>query len=245
MKKWCLLAAAALLLFVGCDNKQKNEDDNAGIPKDVTLLQFEKPQSGDIIATMSTSLGDIKIHLFPKVAPKAVENFVTHAKEGYYNHITFHRVIPNFMIQSGDPLGNSRGGESIWGKPFEDEFSDQLYNFTGALSMANSGKDTNGSQFFIVQNKDQEMFSEDYFQSIYAQAEKKGWNNAGFIHPQNVKEKYREVGGVPYLDHQHTVFGQVIEGMDVVEKIANVQTGVNDRPAVDVLIEGFVFKEVK
>ncbi len=149
------------------------------------------------------------------------------------------------MIQSGDPLGNSRGGESIWGEPFEDEFSDQLYNFTGALSMANSGKDTNGSQFFIVQNKDQATFTEDYFQSIYAQAQKKGWTNAGFVHPQNVKAKYREVGGVPYLDHQHTVFGQVIEGMDVVEKIANVQTGVNDRPAVDVLIEGFVFEEVK
>lgn len=245
MKKWFLLSMAALLLLGGCDQGEEAQEPTADKPQDVTLLQYEKPQSGDIIATMSTSMGDIKIHLFPKIAPKAVENFVTHAKEGYYNHLTFHRVIENFMIQSGDPKGNSKGGESIWGEPFEDEFSDQLYHFTGALSMANSGKDTNGSQFFIVQNKDQDSFTEDYFQSIYAQAQKKGWNNAGFVHPENVKAKYREAGGVPYLDHQHTVFGQVIEGMDVVEQIASVQTGVNDRPVVDILIEGFTFEEVK
>lgn len=105
------------------------------------------------IAEIETNVGVIKIRLFPDVAPKAVENFVTHAKEGYYDGQTFHRVINDFMIQGGDPTGTGMGGESIWGAPFEDEFSDYAYNFRGALSMANAGANTNGSQFFIVQAK--------------------------------------------------------------------------------------------
>ncbi|MEG0753290.1 MAG: peptidylprolyl isomerase [Angelakisella sp.] len=102
---------------------------------------------------MKTSMGDIEIMLFPEEAPKAVENFITHAKAGYYDNLIFHRVIDNFMIQGGDPNGTGTGGESIWGEAFEDEFSDSLHNFRGALSMANSGPNTNGSQFFIVQTK--------------------------------------------------------------------------------------------
>ena len=108
---------------------------------------------GDTVVTINTSMGDSKIKLFPEKAPKAVENFVTHAKNGYYNNVIFHRVINDFMIQGGDPEGTGYGGESIWGKPFEDEFSNELRHFRGALSMANAGPNTNGSQFFIVQNK--------------------------------------------------------------------------------------------
>ena len=99
--------------------------------------QTRAPQQGDTVATMKTTLGDIKILLFPDAAPKAVENFVTHAKNGYYNGIIFHRVIPDFMIQGGDPTGTGRGGESIWGRSFEDEFSVDYHNIRGALSMAN------------------------------------------------------------------------------------------------------------
>ena len=117
-------------------------------------IQTSLPASGDTVATMKTTMGDIKIKLFPKFAPKAVENFVTHAKNGYYNGLIFHRVIPDFMIQGGDPMGSGMGGESIWGSPFEDEFTPELHNLRGALSMANSGPSTNGSQFFIVQAKD-------------------------------------------------------------------------------------------
>ncbi|MEG1875584.1 MAG: peptidylprolyl isomerase [Angelakisella sp.] len=102
---------------------------------------------------MKTSKGEITLALYPEQAPKAVENFLTHAKKGYYDGLTFHRVLNDFMIQGGDPDGTGMGGKSIWDAPFEDEFSDNLHNFRGALSMANSGTDTNGSQFFIVQAK--------------------------------------------------------------------------------------------
>lgn len=112
--------------------------------------QLRKPQAGDITATMKTTMGDIQLLLFPDAAPKAVENFTTHAKNGYYNGLVFHRVIPDFMIQGGDPTGTGMGGESIWGKPFEDEFSPDYHNLRGALSMANAGPGTNGSQFFIT-----------------------------------------------------------------------------------------------
>ena len=101
-------------------------------------------------ATIKTNLGEIKIQLFEKQAPKTVNNFIQLAEKGYYDGVIFHRVIPDFMIQGGDPTGTGRGGKSIYGKAFEDEFSDQLFNFTGALSRANAGQNTNGSQFIIV-----------------------------------------------------------------------------------------------
>ena len=115
------------------------------------LKQKEMPAVGEKVAVIKTDKGDIKVRLFPEEAPKAVENFVTHAENGYYDGLIFHRVIKDFMIQGGDPKGTGTGGESIWGKPFADEFSSELHNFRGALSMANAGPNTNGSQFFIVQ----------------------------------------------------------------------------------------------
>ena len=115
------------------------------------MINFREPKAGDTIVTMHTNFGDVKFLMFPEVAPKTVENFTTHAKESYYDGLIFHRVIDGFMIQGGDPTGTGRGGESIWGDAFEDEFSPEAHNFRGALSMANAGPDTNGSQFFIVQ----------------------------------------------------------------------------------------------
>jgi peptidylprolyl isomerase len=103
------------------------------------------------IAIMQTTQGDIEIELRPDIAPKAVENFVTHAKNGYYDGLIFHRIIKNFMIQGGDPTGTGRGGKSIWNKPFEDEFKQGVvFDKPGILAMANAGKNTNGSQFFIT-----------------------------------------------------------------------------------------------
>jgi peptidylprolyl isomerase domain and WD repeat-containing protein 1 len=104
-------------------------------------------------AILHTSYGDIYIRLFPDAAPKAVENFVTHAKAGYYNSTVFHRVIRKFMIQGGDPLGDGTGGESIWGREFEDEFSSLKHDKPYTVSMANAGPNTNGSQFFITTEK--------------------------------------------------------------------------------------------
>ena len=139
--------------------------------------------------TLHTNQGDIKIKLFPEVAPKACENFVTHAKNGYYDGIIFHRVIEEFMIQGGDPQGTGMGGESIWGKPFEDECAaSHKFDREGLLAMANAGPRTNGSQFFIT------------------------------------------CAPTPWLHMRHTIFGEVVDGMDVVKKIETTPVGRADRP---------------
>ena len=104
-------------------------------------------------AVIHTTYGDIAVRLFPEAAPKSVENFVTHARNGYYNGVIFHRVIRKFMIQTGDPRGDGTGGESIWGKEFADEFSALKHDKPYTLSMANAGPNTNGSQFFITTEK--------------------------------------------------------------------------------------------
>ncbi len=195
--------------------------------------QIREIQCGDTIAIMKTTMGDMKILLFPEAAPKAVENFTTHAKNGYYTGIIFHRVIPDFMIQGGDPTGTGRGGESIWGRNFEDEFNVDFHNIRGALSMANAGPCTNGSQFFIVQAKDVDP-------GLLSQMEQ--LSDRGF--PTECVEDYKSFGGTPWLDFKHTVFGQVIEGMDVVDAIATVKTGYADKPAEDVVILGIDIKTV-
>ncbi|MDR1911637.1 MAG: peptidylprolyl isomerase [Helicobacteraceae bacterium] len=103
------------------------------------------------IAVLETTQGTIEIELLPEIAPKAVENFTTHIKNGYYDGLIFHRVIKDFMIQGGDPTGTGRGGESIWGAPFEDEFNAAIgFNEPYLLAMANAGPKTNGSQVFIT-----------------------------------------------------------------------------------------------
>jgi len=157
--------------------------------------QITPPSDNDPVVTLTTSQGVIKFKLFSNEAPRACENFWKLAEKGYYNGLIFHRVIKDFMIQTGDPKGDGTGGESVWGEPFEDEFSDQLKNIRGAVSMANSGENTNGSQFFICQ-KDQ-----------------------------------------PSLDNKHTVFGQVYEGIEVVDKIASAKTDDNDKPVKEIKIE--------
>ena len=189
--------------------------------------QIREIQNGDIVAVMKTTLGDIKILLFPDAAPKTVENFTTHAKNGYYNGIIFHRVIPDFMIQGGDPTGTGRGGESIWGRSFEDEFSVDYHNIRGALSMANAGPSTNGSQFFIVQAKEVDA-------GLLSQMEQ--LSDRGF--PTECVEDYKALGGTPWLDFKHTVFGQVVEGMETVDAIAAVKTGDGDKPVEEVVILG-------
>ena len=188
-------------------------------------LQTKAPEAGDTVAVITTTLGDICVKLFPQYAPKAVENFTTHAKNGYYNGVIFHRVIPDFMIQGGDPQGTGTGGESIWGAPFEDEFCPELHNFRGALSMANAGPGTNGSQFFIVQAKTvpEQMLSQ--MQEL---------SESGF--PAEAQESYKQLGGTPWLDFRHTVFGQVYSGMETVDRIAAVETGAMDKPVEDVSI---------
>lgn len=194
-----------------------------------TFPQIDSNATEAVELTMHTTKGPIKLRLFSELAPKAVENFVTLANDGYYNGIVFHRVIADFMIQGGDPTGTGMGGESIWEHAFEDEFSPLLYNFKGALSMANSGPNTNGSQFFIVTAPEVPAQMMDQLEA------------AGY--PEEVIQYYSENGGTPWLDQRHTVFGHVIEGMDVVEDIQRTETNPADRPLEDVVIESIEVDE--
>ncbi len=193
----------------------------------MTLEQLRAVEKGEEVAVISTNHGRIVVRLFSEIAPKAVENFKTHAENKYYDGVTFHRVINEFMIQGGDPQGTGAGGESIWGVPFEDEFDINYRNFRGALSMANAGPGTNGSQFFIVQNT---KVDENMVQQMKAAGADRGF-------PEEVVNSYEELGGTPWLDYRHTVFGQVCEGMDVVDKIAKVEVDENNKPIESVIIE--------
>lgn len=189
----------------------------------MSLFPQLQPTENDKKVIMKTNKGDITIRLFPDLAPKTVENFLGLAASGYYDGIIFHRVIDNFMIQGGDPTGTGMGGASVWGDSFEDEFSMNLFNLNGALSMANAGPNTNGSQFFIVTAKEVPM-------TMLAQLEAGGW-------PKEIVEAYAANGGTPWLDQKHTVFGQVEAGMDTVYAIEGVKKGAQDKPIEDVVIE--------
>ncbi|MFT9388558.1 MAG: peptidylprolyl isomerase [Leuconostoc sp.] len=214
--------------------------------KDPNLDKVPLPQLTNTVADnesevrLSTSMGDITLKLFNQYAPLAVENFLTHAKDGYYNNTIFHRVIKNFMIQGGDPKGDGSGGTSIWhdkdttidsGNGFKNEISASLYNIRGALSMANAGPDTNGSQFFINQNNSD-------------QRQKLDKNK----YPSKIVKAYQK-GGNPSLDGSYTVFGQVISGMAVVDQIAAGKvksSGEGSSPVDPVKITGItVLKEAK
>jgi len=156
-------------------------------------------KTGDTVVKFSTNHGEIWIRLFADEAPKTIENFVGLSEREFYNGLIFHRVIPGFMIQGGDPSGNGTGGESIWGGEFEDEFVSDLKNIRGSIAMANRGPNTNTSQFFINQAD----------------------NN--------------------FLDSKHTVFGQVVDGMRVIDEIVEVETGAMDKPKEDVTMEVEVY----
>lgn len=152
------------------------------------------------IIVLETSAGAIHLQLLPETAPKACENFTKLVEKGYYNGIIFHRVIPGFMIQGGDPTGTGRGGASVWGKPFEDECTPKVsFSKKGLLAMANSGPGTNGSQFFIT------------------------------------------TAPTPWLTGNHTIFGEVVQGYEIVAKIENAPTDGEDRPiAKQTIVKAFI-----
>ena len=219
-------------------NKNTTTDDSSKTEKSdyekYAEKQMAKPEKGESIAVIHVKkYGDITVKFFDDVAPKAVENFKTHAKDGYYNGLIFHRVINEFMIQGGDPLGTGYGGESIWGKGFEEELSEEILPYRGSLCMASSGTGTSslGSQFFITQahyDEETAQLLKEYYQF-----------------PQGIIDMYKKYGGYMSLYQQYTVFGQVIEGMDVVDKIASTKTDSNDKTLEDVVIESIEIKEYK
>lgn len=193
--------------------------------------QLEMPAAGDEIAVLETDMGNVLIRLFPEQCPITVNNFKSLVNAGYYDGMIFHRVINDFMIQGGDPTATGSGGGSIYGEEFENECERNLYNFRGALAMANTGADyTNSSQFFIVQTAS--------CGATAADLQTAGW-------PTWAAEKYAELGGAFHLDgglspygYAHTVFGQVFEGMKVVDEIAAVEVNAeNSRPLKNVYIK--------
>ena len=171
--------------------------------------QTAPPETGDLVAEISTKFGAIKFKLFENLVPKMVENFQTLADRKYYDGIIFHRVIPDFMVQTGDPTGTGGGGESAWGGKLDDEFSSKLTHLRGAVSMANAGANTNGSQFFIVSKR----------------------GGTGWLDPfVNGEQKDCGKPGTSC----HAIFGQVFEGMEIVEKIENLETGAKDKPLEEI-----------
>lgn len=282
-----LAAGLALAMLAGCagggGSSSQSPADAPGSQPEPQSQSTSQQGGGDMsnpqfaqadgpVAVIKTTMGDITVQLYPKQAPKAVENFITHAKDGYYNGIIFHRVIKDFMIQGGDPTGTGRGGESIWGESFEDEFSPELHNFRGALSMANSGTNTNGSQFFIVQCSEPltDQVAMDYMfqwtvnqyqwqlntapqaeaQALMDQLNQKltefqqnGLPQELLDEYQPAVQRYKEVGGTPHLDYKHTVFGQVTRGMDIVDAIAAVATDGSDKPLEEVSIVSVEIQE--
>lgn len=194
------------------------------VEKELHLPQVDIETVEGPIATIKTNHGDLRVKLFPDHAPKTVANFIALSKDGYYDGVIFHRIIKDFMIQGGDPTATGMGGESIYGESFEDEFSEELYNIRGALSMANAGPNTNGSQFFIVQNQ--------HLPYSKKEIARGGW-------PEPIAEIYAKQGGTPHLDRRHTVFGQLADkaSYEVLDAIAGVETGAMDKPVEDVVIE--------
>ncbi|PJA95410.1 MAG: peptidylprolyl isomerase [Ignavibacteriales bacterium CG_4_9_14_3_um_filter_34_10] len=151
MYKFILLSL--LVLFVGCAQQQSEQlNNNQNSSKgDKVKEMLSLKENEMLVAKFQTNMGNFDIELYPREVPKTVENFVGLAMKNYYNGITFHRIIDNFMIQGGDPTGTGMGGESYWGGEFADEFSPNLlHDVPGVLSMANAGPNTNGSQFFIT-----------------------------------------------------------------------------------------------
>ena len=223
----------------GADSAAPAES-NAAVSSDTSVIHnFEMPEIGEKIAVITVKdFGEIKIKLFPEQAQLGVENFVGLAEMNYYDELIFHRIIPHFMNQGGDPTGTGTGGKSIWGEKFDGGIPEGLYHFSGAVAYANSGStSTNGSQFYIVNTDPGEFdlggtYLEDGSVYYYQTFEEAGMNV-----PVEVQEMYKEKGGTPFLDGGYTVFGQVFEGMDVVRAMGQVETDENDKPLTQVQME--------
>ena len=257
LKMWIgivLILAIMLVVLTGCANKKEENITSANNLSEVNKVsenntsservvdtvdykaaaekQMAMPNVGDTVAILHIkNYGDVKVKFFPEIAPKAVENFTTHAKEGYYDGLTFHRVINEFMIQGGDPEGTGMGGESIWGEGFGTELDYELVPYRGSLCMAMSSLPNSiGSQFFITQ-------------AHYDEAQASYLKQGGY--PEKLIEEYKTQGGYLSLYLQYTVFGQVYEGIEVVDKIAGVEKDSNDKPLEDVIIERIEVTEYK
>ena len=223
MKKIVLTYTLCLLLSVTLTAQKKKKDKDAVLPKVVDK---------EHVVLISTSLGDMKVKLYDST-PKHRDNFLKLAQENFYDSLLFHRVIPNFMIQGGDPLSKNAApgvplGSGDIGYTIPAEFVDSLFHKKGAICAArteNPEKASSGCQFYIVQGQ---VLTNEQVSMMEQQR--------GIILSEKQKQLYTTVGGSPWLDKGYTVFGEVIEGLDVIDKIAAVKTAPGDRPLQDVYI---------
>lgn len=223
LKTAVLLAACAVAACVlaGCERKKVVLDQ-------ISTANFTEPQIGDEIVVLTIrDYGDVTIRLFPEESPTGVENFKTLVERGYYDELIFHRVIKDFVIQGGDPKGDTTGGDDCWGNGgFVQTISPNLCHFTGAVAYVTASDKLNKSQFYIVTGA---KVTEDDFALLK--------DKYGKTFSDPVKELYYKWGGQPYLDNDYEVFGQVIGGMDICLAIQNVETNSNDKPKSQVVIE--------
>ena len=196
------LLLSTIVFLTGCNAKDTNNTSTMNANSNGnSSVKTEDKKSKDTIVVLQTNQGNIELKMFPEVAPLAVENFVTHATNGYYDGLIFHRVIKGFMIQGGDPTGTGRGGESIWKKEFVNEHKENIvFDRPFLLAMANHGANTNGSQFFITTKT------------------------------------------TAFLNGGYTIFGEVVLGQKVVEKIENTKTAAADRPVEKQIIKKAIVK---
>lgn len=225
----------ALFLFISCSNQANektvsNEQVNSVKSEPVSQIQNQTTQQ---MVKISTSYGDMTVKLYNET-PQHRDNFIKLAKEGYYNDLLFHRVITDFMIQGGDPDSKNAPAGKMLGQggpnyTIPAEFRSNLYHKKGALAAArqadqvNPTKASSGSQFYIVQGKK-------WTDSELKQIEM----NYGMQFTEEQKNTYKTIGGTPFLDNNYTVFGEVVEGLDVIDKIAAVAKDANDRPKTDI-----------
>ena len=238
-KAFAPLIAFALLLTGCSDANQSNPANETGRavscsypPGGEPAKPVDPPSGEDVLnagetkATLHLTAGDVEITMDRSATPCTINSFMSLAQQGWFNETRCHRLTDYgiFLLQCGDPTGTGMGGESIYGERFEDEFSPELYNIRGALSMANAGPNTNGSQFFIVQNSSLPYSTKELTRG--------GW-------PKPIAEVYASQGGTPHLDRRHTVFGQLVDeaSYEVLDKIAAVETASMDKPLEDVVIE--------
>ncbi|HAG12429.1 MAG TPA: peptidylprolyl isomerase [Ruminococcus sp.] len=230
-----LLCVTAAGMLTACKQKQVVLDEpltdagNTVIGSDEGIVNFKLPEKGEEIAVLQIKdYGDVKIKLFPEETEKGVENFKKLIESGYYDELIFHRVIDNFMIQSGDPKGDGTGGKDAWGSEtgFAQTISNHLCHFTGAVAYATATDKMNKSQFYIVTG---EPVTSDMFKQLR--------EYYGKTFTPGAEQLYGTTGGQPYLDGDYEIFGQVFDGLEYCQEIQKVAVGNNDKPKEAVVIE--------
>jgi len=243
-----LIPLFALVMLAGCSQKQVTPTEQQEQPEPLQAMGYQGDiLSGKHTAVLRTSLGDITLELDANAAPKTVTNFIALAEEGYYDNLIFHRVIPDFMIQGGDPNGNGTGGRSVFGDTFEDEINAESYGLQKRMLKDEVDDQALPEQLASASLKDYyEMTGYHYNDSLKSLPMNYGYIAMANRGPNTNASQFfiiQRKEGTPWLEGKHTVFGKVTDGIDVVEKIARVQRGVNDKPVEDVTFSVVVEEE--